>query len=218
MSSACVTAQYGLASMGSVNLSGKAVSSGKGTRERILGVARDLFNAEGTGRQSALDIATALGISAGHLYYHFKGKPQIVAELLGDHASEVGLILEAMAGAEPTLESLWTYVHILAEEAYDARFFWREPALALSDPQLADLAQGLLARQRQALAAFLARLAGAGAISAGQEVLDGIARQLVTGVAFHAIALELEGDPGPPRELVARAAAQIMLPVAGLAH
>ena len=204
--------------MGSVNLSkGSAQGRGGGTRERILVTARDLFNAEGTGPQSALDIATALGISAGHLYYHFKGKPQIVAELLAEHAAEVDLVLEAMAGSEPTLENLWTHVHILAEEAWDARFFWREPALAMGNPRLADLAQGLLARQRQALGTMLAALSEARVIAAPPEVLDGLSRQLVTGIAFHAIALELEGDPGPPRERIARAAAQIMLPVAGLA-
>jgi AcrR family transcriptional regulator len=203
--------------MGSVNL-GKAAGNGGGpsTRERILVTARDLFNAEGTGHQSALDIATALGISAGHLYYHFKGKPQIVAELLAEHAGEVDLVLEAMLGADATLEGLWTHVHILAEEAWDARFFWREPALAMGNPRLAELAQGLLSRQRQALGAMLAALEAAGVIAAPPEVLDGLARQLVTGIAFHAIALELEGDPGPPRDLIARAAAQIMLPVAGL--
>jgi AcrR family transcriptional regulator len=179
--------------------------------------ARDLFNAEGTGHQSALDIATALGISAGHLYYHFRGKPQILAELLAEHGAEVDLVLEAMLGAEPSLESLWTHVHILAEEAWDARFFWREPALAMGNPQLAALAQSLLTRKRLALGTMLQSLEAAGVIAAGPEVLDGLARQLVTGIAFHAIALELEGDPGPPRELIARAAAQIMLPVAGLA-
>jgi len=202
--------------MGSVNLSKGAANRGESTRDRILTTARDLFNAEGAGQQSALDIATALGISAGHLYYHFKGKPQIIAELLAEHAGEVDLVLESLAGADPTLESLWTHVHILAEEAWDARFFWREPALAIGNPRLADLAQGLLARQRQALGGALAALSEAGVIAAAPEVLDGMARQMVTGVAFHAIALELEGDPGPPRERVARAAAQIMLPVVGL--
>jgi hypothetical protein len=40
---------------------------------------------------------------------------------------------------------------------------------------------------------------------------------MTTGIGFHAIELELEGDLGPPRERVARAAAQIMLLPAGIA-
>ena len=37
------------------------------TKSRILEKALDLFNAEGVGALSAVDIASALGISPGHL-------------------------------------------------------------------------------------------------------------------------------------------------------
>jgi hypothetical protein len=39
---------------------------------------------------------------------------------------------------------------------------------------------------------------------------------MTTGIGFHAIELELEGDTGPPRERIARAAAQVMLLPAAL--
>ena len=58
----------------------------------------------------------------------------------------------------------------------------------------------------------------AGAIKASPEAIDGLSRLMTTGIGFHAIELELEGDPGPPRERVARAAAQIMLLPAALAR
>ena len=38
------------------------------TKSRILETALDLFNAEGFGALSAVDVAAALGISPGHLY------------------------------------------------------------------------------------------------------------------------------------------------------
>ena len=63
---------------------------------------------------------------------------------------------------------------------------------------------------------MLAVLAGRGVIAASPEVIDGLSRLMTTGIGFHAIELELEGDPGPPRDRVARAAAQIMLLPAGL--
>ena len=47
-------------------------------------------------------------------------------------------------------------------------------------------------------------------------MLDGVARLMTTAVGYHALLLELEGDAGPPRERVARAAAQILLLPAGL--
>ena len=56
------------------------------TKERILAGALRLFNAQGVGGISALDVATALGISPGHLYYHFKGKPELLDVRAADRA------------------------------------------------------------------------------------------------------------------------------------
>ncbi|HYE47749.1 MAG TPA: TetR family transcriptional regulator, partial [Caulobacter sp.] len=179
-----------------------------------------LFNAEGVGPLSAVDIASSLGISAGHLYYHFKGKPQILAELMAAHAAEVEMVLEAAREAcarQPDIETLWTHVHILVEEAWDARFFWREPALAMGNEAVAASARRLMAGMVAGLADCLKALGKAGAIKASAEARDGLAAQMATGVAFHAVALSLRGDTGPPRELVARAAAQVMLPTASFA-
>lgn len=190
------------------------------TRDRILEASRTLFNAEGVGGLSAVDVASALGISAGHLYYHFKGKPQILAELMALHQVEVELVAQAMrkgCDRDASLETLWTHVHILVEEAWDARFFYREPALALANAAVAGAARRIMAVQRAALEDCLAALAGAGAIRASAEARDGLAAQMVTGVGFHAVALDLQGDTGPPRDLVARAADQVMLPTAALA-
>jgi AcrR family transcriptional regulator len=192
------------------------------TKDKILHVALDLFNAEGVGALSAVDIASAMGISPGHLYYHFKGKAEILSALVAAYQEEVELVLEAATGAcqgdGATLETLWTHVHILAEEAWDARFLYREAgALALRDPDLAARLRRIAAAEREALRVMLTALNAAGAINASPATLDGLSRLMTTGIGFHAIELELEGDPGPPRERVARAAAQIMLLPAGIA-
>ena len=175
------------------------------------------------GALSAVDIAASLGISPGHLYYHFKGKPEILLALAGAYEEEVELVLEAATaacrGADATLETLWIHVHILAEEAWDARFLYREAgALVLHHRDLAARVRRIVASERDALRNMLAALDQAGTIAAAPEVIDGLARLMTTGIGFHAIELELEGDPGPPRARVARAAAQIMLLPAGLAR
>ncbi|OYU70363.1 MAG: hypothetical protein CFE28_10410 [Alphaproteobacteria bacterium PA2] len=192
------------------------------TRDRILAAALDLFNAEGVGGQSALDIATAMGISAGHLYYHFKGKPEILAGLMAQHRLEVDLVAAALrdAASRPDLdlETLWTHVHILVEETWDARFFWREPALAGAMPDLAEDARHILKTIRFAVRETLAVLTDRNLLHASPEILDGFADQITTGIAFQTSVLTLEAMTGSPRELIARAAAQIMLPVAGLAR
>ena len=192
------------------------------TKDKILQIALDLFNAEGVGALSAVDIASAMGISPGHLYYHFRGKAEILSALVAAYQAEVELVLEAATGAcrgdGATLETLWTHVHILAEEAWDARFLYREAgALALRDPEVAARLRRIAAAEREALRVMLTALNQTGAINASPTTLDGLSRLMTTGIGFHAIELELEGDPGPPRERVARAAAQIMLLPAGIA-
>ena len=191
-------------------------------KERILESALELFNAEGAAACSALEIATAIGISPGHLYYHFKGKPQIMAALALAYRGEVEMVLEAALkaceGEGASLETLWTHVHILAEEAWDARFLYREAgALSVRFPEVGATLRRVAVNTREALIRMLEALAGAGVIAAAPEVLDGLSRLMTTGIGFHALQLELEGDEGPPRERIARAAAQIMLLPAALA-
>ncbi len=190
------------------------------TRDRILEASRELFNQDGVAPLSAVDIASAMGISAGHLYYHFKGKPQILAELMEAYASELALVLDAATTAclrEPSLEMLWTHVHILVEEAWDARFFYREPGLAIENTAVAQSARRILAGQRTALLSCLEALRMKGTIGGSLQSSQGLASQMSTLVGFHPVALELAGEAGSERERIARAAAQIMMPVAALA-
>ena len=187
------------------------------TRDRILTVALELFNTEGVGSQSALDIASAMEISAGHLYYHFKGKPEILDHLMARHREEIDLVTQALsqAAVEPSLETLWTHVHILVEETWDARFFWREVALAEGHDDLTNHARHILVAIRRAVFQMLSALSRVQAIRAPATTLDGLASQIATGIVFHTHALALEHQDEPPRERIARAAAQIMIPVAG---
>ena len=198
--------------------SGKAAA----TRDRILDGALRLFNAEGVGAISALDVAVALGISPGHLYYHFKGKPEILDMLAAAYQAEVEIVLHSAAAAcrgdGATLATLWTHVHILAEEAWDARFLYREAgALALRYPDLGPRIRRIVAAERETLRGMLVALAQRGAIVARDDIIDGLSRLMTTAIGFHAIELELEGDPGPDRDRVARAVAHIMRLPAGFA-
>lgn len=186
------------------------------TKTRILEAARALFNAEGYGALSAMDVATALAISPGHLYYHFKGKSEIAAALLSAHEVEMaGLLAEAKrACASGDLDTLWTHTHILIEETFDCRFAYRdgllEPALR---PGLARLRKAAIA----AFSAILADLCARGVLTARLEAQSGLAHAMALGLGHQAPALELEGGAEPPRALVARAAALVMLPAAGFA-
>ena len=162
-----------------------------------------------------------MGISPGHLYYHFKGRSEIVAALAAAYRAEVDMVLDALSDTlradGASLETLWTYVHILIEEAWDARFLYREAAaLVMRSQDLAAVFRHVATRQRTTLATVLNDLRRDGVIAASPEVIDGVSRLMTTGIGFHAIELELEGDAGPPRERIARAAAQVMLLPAAL--
>ena len=51
------------------------------TKIKILATALQLFNNEGEAQVSSVDIASVMGISPGNLYYHYKGKDEIIAAL-----------------------------------------------------------------------------------------------------------------------------------------
>lgn len=197
------------------------MSEVKGTKGKILDTARKLFNAEGFGALAAVDVANALGMSPGHLYYHYKGKGEIAIALLEAHAHELQSIASAAMdkctreGA--TIEDVWTWVHILVEEAWDARFAYREPfSILRADPKLATLMRGIFNIQQSAASGLLHSLRSAGVIKASDEALDGLISQLALGLSFQLVRLEFEAGGGQkPRDLIARAAALIVLPITG---
>jgi AcrR family transcriptional regulator len=197
------------------------VSEVKGTKAKILDTARDLFNAEGFGALAAVDIANALSMSPGHLYYHYKGKGEIATALLEAHAVELQSIASAAmdkcAREGATIEDVWTWVHILVEEAWDARFAYREPfSILRADPKLAALMRGIFNIQQNAASGLLHSLRSAGVIKASDEALDGLISQLALGLSFQLVRLEFEAGGGhKARDLIARAAALIVLPITG---
>ena len=63
------------------------------TKEKILRTALGLFNNEGESAVSSVDIASVIGISPGNLYYHYKGKDEIIIELFADFEEEIRQVL-----------------------------------------------------------------------------------------------------------------------------
>lgn len=118
------------------------------TRERIVETSLQLFNRDGAPHVTTADIAGEMGISPGNLYYHFRNKDQIIAELFAAFERRLNGLFAAPAGRLADVEDLWLVLHLLFEAMWDYRFVYR------------DLDE-MLSRDRRLQARF-ARLIGSG--------------------------------------------------------
>ena len=90
------------------------------TRELILEVALVLLNERGESNVTSVDLAHEMNISPGNLYYHFKGKEQVVEELYAQYHARVLITLQevtkqAKGDAKETLASLVVVSDVLQQ-------------------------------------------------------------------------------------------------------
>jgi len=155
------------------------------TRDRILEVSLLLFNEEGEAQLSSVDIANALEISPGNLYYHFKGKDAINRALFDRFEEEMRVILRGSKGGVASLEDNWVYIYILLEEIYDFRFFYRDLAGLLARyPDLAVRFRSLVAGKRQTIARILSDLERLGLLTVDARLREPLTDQIITTLTF----------------------------------
>ena len=155
------------------------------TRDRILEVSLLLFNEEGEAQLSSVDIANALEISPGNLYYHFKGKDAINRALFDRFEEEMRVILRGSKGGVASLEDNWVYIYILLEEIYDFRFFYRDLAGLLARyPDLAVRFRSLVAGKRQMIARILSDLERLGLLTVDARLREPLTDQIITTLTF----------------------------------
>lgn len=136
------------------------------TRDRILETSLRLFNEEGEAHTTTIDIAAELEISPGNLYYHFKGKDQIIAELFEQFQLALGPILnapldETLSERGDRLEDNWYYLYVVLEELYLYRFLYHNlDDLLRRYPKLLRGFRRILGHKRTALAAIIERVLG----------------------------------------------------------
>jgi AcrR family transcriptional regulator len=107
------------------------------TRERILATALRLFNEADTSTISTNHIATALGMSPGNLYYHFRNKEEIIRALFEQQFARWDQLYTLPDDHRPTLADLQQLVRATFVTAWEYRFMYRELiALLRRDNQL----------------------------------------------------------------------------------
>ncbi|MBT8767855.1 TetR/AcrR family transcriptional regulator [Metapseudomonas boanensis] len=108
------------------------------TRDRIVQESLTLFNVQGERNVTTNHIAAHLGMSPGNLYYHFRNKQEIIAELFALYEAQVDGFLRLPEGREVTVEDKTFYLEALLAAMWQYRFLHRDlEHLLESDPELA---------------------------------------------------------------------------------
>jgi AcrR family transcriptional regulator len=93
------------------------------TRDLILDVALVLFNEEGEPLVTSVDLANEMNISPGNLYYHFKGKEEVVEELYARfHAGLSYLMDDIHMSDELDEDAMLLYLGVIADYLTDYKF------------------------------------------------------------------------------------------------
>lgn len=109
------------------------------TRARIVQASLALFNEQGERSVTTNHIAAHLGISPGNLYYHFRNKQMIIAELFAEYAASVDDFLRLPEGRALTVADKTHYLESLLDAMWRYRFLHRDlEHLLAADPVLAE--------------------------------------------------------------------------------
>lgn len=98
------------------------------TPQRILTTALALFNEHGEAAVSSVDIANECDISPGNLYYHFKGKEQLVNGLMKLHRAQMDEVLDKTKILSLHVDEMFYYFFLVIQRMHLFRFLYRSPA------------------------------------------------------------------------------------------
>ena len=173
------------------------------TKKRILRTALDLFNNEGEAQVSAVDIASVMEISPGNLYYHYKGKPEIIDALFDDFEEEIRLILSGPTQEPLNLQDNWVYLYIIFEEIYDFRFFYRNMSeILIRIPALQNRFSKILALKEQTAFSLISDLETGGYLSFQDGEKGALAGRLAQHFTFWLQYHDLRHGTTPPKILI----------------
>lgn len=160
------------------------------TRDRILDTSLRLFNDEGEAHATTIDIAAELDISPGNLYYHFKGKDQIIAELFEQFQQALGQTLRApveqpLQEHEGRVEDNLYYLYVVLEELYQYRFLYHNlDDLIRRYPKLVRGFHRILAQKRAALKAIIGSLFEQSATSLSKVQMDALVENMTLQLTY----------------------------------
>lgn len=155
------------------------------TRERILKVSLDLFNANGEGNVTTGHIADELNISPGNLYYHFRNKDEIIHHLFADFERAIDIAPGEIRDAENVMEDMWLYLHLMFERIWQYRFLYRNlDDLVMRDTKLRSHFNIILGHKRDAVKMLCDALVEAGAMRASSDEIHALADNILVVATY----------------------------------
>lgn len=168
------------------------------TRERILETSLTLFNRFGEPHVTTGDIAVEMGISPGNLYYHFRNKDEISAELYAAFETDAQPLLARAGERRVDVEDLWLWLHLWLEAMLRHRFLFRDVVDLTSRNRVIGLGMARLLREGTAsLRAMFDAMHAAGDLEGTSAELDALSRNamlIVTHSMAHARVLRGPGN------------------------
>ena len=173
------------------------------TKTRVLSTALGLFNNEGESLVSAVDVASVMGISPGNLYYHYKGKDEIILALFEDFEEEIRIVLSSPITEPLNLKDNWVYLYIIFEEIYDFRFFYRNMSELLTRiPDLRSRFARILALKETTVFSMLSTLEEGGYLAFEEGEKAALAGRLTQHFTFWLQYHDLRHGTTPPKSLI----------------
>jgi AcrR family transcriptional regulator len=158
------------------------------TRERILETSLALFNELGEPHVTTADIADEMNISPGNLYYHFRNKDELIAELYAAHEAQVLPLFAAQPHGrfrDTNVEDLWLLLHLLFERIREYRFLYRDlDELTSRNRRLSVRFSALLRRGASTVVELCRGMAAAGSMRASEPEIAAVAQNIVLIVTY----------------------------------
>jgi AcrR family transcriptional regulator len=190
------------------------------TRDKILVTSLALFNDEGEAHTTTIDIADEMDISPGNLYYHFKGKDQIIAELFHQYETALSSTLTApieqpLSADNADIEDNWYYLYVVLEEMYQYRFLYHNlDDLLHRYPDVRRGFRRLIQLKRAALFAICQTLLQQSVIAAEEQQLVGLVDNMTLNLTFWFSYDQLLYSPREPQITIHQGVLQLLTMVA----
>ncbi len=190
------------------------------TKDRILVTSLSLFNEEGESNTTTIDIANEMDISPGNLYYHFKGKDDIIAEIFQQYELALGSTLTApieqpLSDKDSNVEDNWYFLYVVMEEMYQYRFLYHNlEDIMQRYPDIRKKFRRLIQLKRAALYAICQTLLKQSVIDTKDQQLLGLVDNMTLSLTFWFSYSQLLTDQREPQIIIHQGVLQLLTMVA----